>query len=139
VPCSLGSRWHDELQRHSWTVRVPPGAVQRFLDLVGFRSARRADQVARHLRDAPPATPWEAVPFLAPLVRDLRDALGGDRELDRLCHDLTRTDLGVDGGMLQVSRARLKAIVAWADARDVGPAATPLVDRLRFFAEAPHT
>ncbi len=138
VPCSLSAKWNTTYERDYWTVRVPPGAVQRFLDVVGFRSARRAEQVRRHLRPTKVGTNWEAVPFLASLVRDLRDAIGGDRAFDRLYSDLTRTDIRA-GGPLDASRKRLKAIVAWADARYVPPATQPLLERLRFFAEAPYT
>jgi recombination protein RecA len=56
IPCSLRTRHHDELDRDYHTVLVPPGSVARFLEQVGFRSARRAAQVAKHRRDSRPST-----------------------------------------------------------------------------------
>jgi hypothetical protein len=42
VPCSLRTRHDASLDRDYHTVLVPPGSVARFLEQVGFRSARRA-------------------------------------------------------------------------------------------------
>jgi protein RecA len=53
VPASLGTRYNDDLDRDYHTVLVPPGGARRFLEQVGFRSERRAEQVARHLAGAP--------------------------------------------------------------------------------------
>jgi recombination protein RecA len=53
IPASLRTRHHDELDRDYHTLLVGPGAVRRFLEQVGFRSQRRADQVARHLAVRP--------------------------------------------------------------------------------------
>ncbi|WP_370324553.1 LAGLIDADG family homing endonuclease [Euzebya sp.] len=140
IPCSRGIRRNEDLQRDYHTVRIPPGSVDRFLATVGFRSARRAEQVGRHVSPGlRTATRWEAVPFIADLVRDLRDAVGGDRELDCLYHDLTRSDLTSDGSGIGASRRRLRDIVAWADARHIPSATRPLVERLRAFAEGDYT
>jgi recombination protein RecA len=57
IPATLRTRHHDELDRDYHTLLIGPGAVRRFLDQVGFRSERRADQVARHLGTAPGTEP----------------------------------------------------------------------------------
>ncbi len=85
VPAGLGERFNEQYERSYWTVRVSPGAVSRFLDRIGFRSERRAAQVARHAATVTEAAiRREGVPGIDALVRDLRDAIGGDRHLDRL-------------------------------------------------------
>ena len=106
IPASLRAKHNTTYERDYFTVLVPPGASQRFLDIVGFRSERRAAQVAARLREGTrPSTQWEGVPFLAETVTDLRDAIGGDRELDALIHDLTRSDLtSRDSGAIDASR-----------------------------------
>jgi recombination protein RecA len=53
IPASLGTRHNAELDRDYHTVLIGPGAVRRFLEQIGFRSARRAEQVERHLANAP--------------------------------------------------------------------------------------
>jgi recombination protein RecA len=56
IPASRWTEHHRQSQRDHHTVMVGPGAVHRFLERVGFRSARRAEQVAAHLtRTAPDA------------------------------------------------------------------------------------
>jgi recombination protein RecA len=57
IPATLRTRRHDEVDRDYHTVLVAPGAVHCFLEQVGFRSARRVEQVARHLDAAPGTTP----------------------------------------------------------------------------------
>ncbi len=140
IPASLRTRHHDELDRDYHTVLVPPGAVHRFLDQVGFRSERRAAQVATHLRDSAPNTQLEHVPFMRELLFDLRDALGGDRELDALIGDLRRDDLtGRADGRIDCSPTRLLKVLDWIETRHVPASARPLVAQLHELAARPLT
>jgi protein RecA len=143
VPASLGTRYNDDLDRDYHTVLVPPGGARRFLEQVGFRSERRAEQVARHLAGAPgssPASRLEHLPYLAELLVDLRDALGGDRELDRLIHDMRRSDLtGGEDGAIQCSPRRLIGVLDWIDRKHVPSSARPLVAQLHELAARPLT
>jgi recombination protein RecA len=140
VPCSLRTRHDASLDRDYHTVLVPPGSVARFLEQVGFRSARRAEQVERHLRESRPVTFLEGVPYLADLLRDLRDALGGDRELDRIIRDVTRTDLTSWGdGSIDCSPTRLIRVLKWIESRHVPASAKPLVTQLHELAARPLT
>jgi RecA/RadA recombinase len=63
IPCTLRTRHHAELDRDSHTLLVPPGAAARFMEQVGFRSARRAEQVDRHHRESVPGVHPEARPL----------------------------------------------------------------------------
>jgi recombination protein RecA len=144
IPSTLSSRHHDELDRDYHSVLVGAGGVARFLEQVGFRSARREQQVARHLAEAPPTSPasrHEHVPHVRDLVFDLRDALGGDRELDRLIRDLGREDLtGRRDGGIDCSPARLLKVLEWVEARDHVPAgARPLIAQVHELAARPYT
>jgi recombination protein RecA len=65
VPATLSSKLDRTYDRHYWTVTVNPACVHRFLDIVGFRSARRAGQVADHVRRSPVEPQVENVPGLA--------------------------------------------------------------------------
>ena len=115
-----------------WRSATP--AVSRFVEEVGFRSDRRAVQVAsmrRGVRDAA-----RHIPHLRDLVRDLRDSVGGDREFDRLAGDLFR-DFGPGHGDLAATPERLTRLVAWAEER--GADGHPLVAHLRQLAERPAT
>ncbi len=49
IPASRWTKRHTEVNRDHHTVMVGPGAVARFLEQIGFRSARRAEQVAQHV------------------------------------------------------------------------------------------
>ncbi|MBA2319176.1 MAG: intein-containing recombinase RecA [Euzebyales bacterium] len=74
IPASLRTRHHDELDRDHHALRISAGAVSRFLELVGFRSERRARQVATHLRDVESTTRAEHPPHLrGPLVDQLHE------------------------------------------------------------------
>lgn len=138
IPASLRTRHHDELDRDYFTVLVTPEAGHRFLDQVGFRSARRADQVRRHLRDTAPNTRTEHLPYMAALLFDLRDALGGDRELDGLIGDLRRDDLTARGP-IDCSPTRLLAVLEWIEGKHVPASARPLVAQLHELAARPLT
>ena len=112
IPATVRATWREDYQRDYWSVTVNPASVHRFLDEVGFRSPRRAAQVAAHFTRSPLDPQFENIPHVAGLVRDLRDDIGGDRNFDRVAGDLFRTDID-----LCCSRRRLGLIVAWADAR----------------------
>ena len=62
IPATLTTKHHQDLDRDYHTVLVTPGGVARFMDQIGFRSARRAEQVARHLRDVTAVTQHEHLP-----------------------------------------------------------------------------
>jgi protein RecA len=138
IPASLRTRHHDELDRDYHTVLVSPGAVHRFLEQVGFRSRRRSEQVARHLRDSAANTQFEHIPHLRELLFDLRDALGGDRELDAIIGDLRRDDL-TSRGAIDCSPTRLIAVLEWLDGRHVPVSARPIVSQLYGLAARPMT
>jgi protein RecA len=110
VPSSVRATWREDYQRHYWSVTVNPASTGRFLDEIGFRSPRRAAQVAANFSPSLRDPQFENVPHLAGLVRDLRDDIGGDLDFDRIAGDLFRVDME-----LSCSRQRLERIVAWAD------------------------
>jgi recombination protein RecA len=140
IPASLRTRHHDELDRGYHTVLVPPGAVHRFLEQVGFRSERRAAQVAKHLRDSAANTQLEHIPHLRDLLFDLRDALGGDRDLDALIGDLRRGDLTSRAdGRIDCSPTRLLRVLDWIESQHVPASARPLVTQLHELAARPLT
>src|SRR5262245_49098046 len=112
IPNSIYSKWNETYERFYWSVAINPTVAHRFLDEVGFRSARRRGQVERKFRRSPRDPQFEGVPHLKGLVQDLRDDCGGDRAFDRIAGDLFRTDMD-----LACSRTRLHRIVEWAQAR----------------------
>jgi recombination protein RecA len=135
IPASLCAKFNKTYERDYYTVLVGPAGVRRFLDTIGFRSARRAQQVARHAeRITERSCHAENIPGLWPLLDTLRKMIGGDREFDRLAGDLRRP------GHTDCSRQRLRGIVAWAETR-VGsnPSARGLIDHLAHLAAAPYT
>ena len=136
IPCTLQTTFNKKYQRDYYSVIVNPSVTHRFLDVVGFRSQRRAGQVAAHFRQSPRDPQFENVPHLRGLLTDLRDSLGGDREFDRMAGDLFRKDLD-----LACSRRRLGKIVSWFDARrdQLSPGVVALVEHLRVLAEAQYT
>ena len=114
IPATVSSSFNPIYERDYWTVTVNPSVTHRFLAEVGFRSERRRQQVEAHFVPSARDPQFENVPHLAPLLRDLRDDCGGDREFDRIAGDLFRADFE-----LSCSRQRLAKIVAWFDARVV--------------------
>jgi recombination protein RecA len=138
IPASLSTRHNTELDRDYHTVLVTPGAAHRFLEQVGFRSERRAGQVARHLRDSATNTQLEHIPYLRELLFDLRDALGGDRELDAIIGDLRRDDLTSRGG-IDCSPTRLIRALEWIETKHVPASAKPLIAQLHELAARPLT
>jgi len=142
IPATLRTRHHDELDREYHRVAIPAAGVPRFLQQIGFRSARRQEQVARLMPEpvnGELACPGEHLPNLVELLVDLRDALGGDRQLDGLIHDLRRTDLVGDGEMLRCTPRRLIGVLEWIDEQHVPRTAAPLVTQLRELASRPLT
>ncbi len=132
IPATVTAKHNPTYERDYWTVTVNPSVADRFLERIGFRSARRAAQVERHFRASARDPQFENVPHLAALVRDLRDSVGGDRAFDRVAGDLFRADVD-----LSASRQRLRAIVAWAEER-IGllPASgLAILDHLRALAD----
>ncbi|WP_408648559.1 intein-containing recombinase RecA [Streptomonospora mangrovi] len=136
VPASIYSKYNPAYERTYWSVVVNPAVAHRFLQEVGFRSARRAKQVERHYRLSVRNSQFENIPHLGGLIRSLRDHLGGDRDFDDVAGDVMRV-----GSTLACSRESLRAILRWVDDRPhlTGPAVQPLVDYLRYLAEAPYT
>jgi protein RecA len=113
IPATLSPRRNERYDRDYWTVTINPAVAHRFLDEIGFRSRRRRVQVEANFRRSGHEPRSESVPHLAPLLRTLRDDVGGDRDFDKLFHDLTRTDIS-----LECSRARLARVVAWGSERE---------------------
>jgi recombination protein RecA len=143
IPASLSVRHNAELDRDYHTVLISSGGVTRFLEQVGFRSARRAEQVARHVGQRPdtePSTRFEHLPHVVDLLVDLRDAIGGDRELDRLIHDLRRGDLTSRAdGRIDCSPRRIAGVLSWIEDRHVPASARSLVAQLHELASRPVT
>ncbi len=138
VPASVYRKFNPTYERHYWSVIVNSSVTHRFLDEVGFRSPRRAEQVRRCFRRVRHDPQLENVPHLATLLTDLRDALGGSREFDRLAGDLFRADLNLN---LACSRGRLTRLVAWFDRHQDARNSTcrAIVEHLRALAEARYT
>ena len=136
IPCTVSSTFNKVYERDYWTVTINPAVAHRFLEEVGFRSQRRAAQVEKHFKRSPRDPQFENIPHLAGLLRDLRDAVRGDRSFDRVAGDLFRKDMN-----LRCSRTRLAAIVAWFDARPerVEPRLRGLVDYLRWLTTSRFT
>ncbi len=136
VPATLSASFDTTYQRDYYTVTINPAVVHRFLDAVGFRSQRRAAQVADHFRPSPRDPQFENVPHIADLVRDLRDAVGGDRDFDTVAGDLFRRD-----AQLGCSRQRLARIVEWAKQRagELPLGASSIVTYLEELAAARYT
>ncbi|RFS47748.1 intein-containing recombinase RecA [Micromonospora craniellae] len=112
IPNTISAKWNEKYQRDHWTVTVNPSVAHRFVNEVGFRSARRRAQVERCFRVSTRDAQFENIPHLKGLIQDLRDDCGGDRAFDRAAGDLFRADAD-----LACSRSRLMKIVEWADQR----------------------
>lgn len=132
IPASLTAKWNSDYERHYWTVTINPACVGRFVDEIGFRSARRQRQVEASFHRSKFDPQLENVPHVAGLVRDLRDNVGGDREFDRIAGDLFRGDM-----TLACSRTRLQRIVAWAEKREaeLSPSGQGILTHLRALTE----
>jgi recombination protein RecA len=140
IPVTLSSSFNTTYQRDYWTVTINPAATARFLDVVGFRSRRRAGQVEAGFRASGHDPRVEEIPHLSGLLAELRGDVGGDREFDRLTRDLARDDLSRDR-RLSCSRSRLRRILDWADRHRerLSPSGESIVGHLRFLAAADYT
>ena len=136
IPATLSAKWNSGYERDYWTVTINPAVVHRFIERIGFRSARRSAQVAANYKRSPRDAQTENVPGVAGLVKVLRDSVGGDRAFDRIAGDLFR-----DGTALACSRQRLEKIVAWAEEREsaLPPSGQIVLDYLRHLAAAEYT
>ncbi|MEN3608337.1 recombinase RecA [Plantactinospora sp. ZYX-F-223] len=112
IPATVSAKWNTTYERDYWTVTVNPSVAHRFLNEVGFRSARRRAQVEQCFRLSPRDAQFENIPHLRGLIQDLRDDCGGDRDFDRVAGDLFRSDMG-----LACSRTRLSKIIEWGEQR----------------------
>jgi protein RecA len=136
IPATVSSKYNAKYERDYWTVTVNPAVAHRFLEEIGFRSARRKEQVEKNFRLSPRDPQFENIPHLHGLIRALRDNCGGDREFDRIAGDLFRADM-----KLGCSRQRLVKIVEWCEARRnrFGPGVNGIVDYLHSLCEARYT
>ncbi len=136
IPATVAPKHNREYDRDYWTVTINPSVAGRFVERIGFRSARRQAQVDRNFRASPRDPQFENVPHLAALVRDLRDSVGGDREFGRVAGDLFRVDLD-----LSASRQRITAIIAWAEQRapHLSSSGRAILQRLRSLADHRYT
>ncbi|MDN5795353.1 MAG: intein-containing recombinase RecA [Intrasporangium sp.] len=136
VPATLQTCFNKTYERDYYSIIVNSSAVHRFLDVVGFRSARRAAQVEASFRPSSRDPQRENVPHQSARIADLRDSIGGDREFDRVAGDLFRTDLD-----LRCSRTRLIKVVAWAEARPerITDGARALIEDLKSLAAQRYT
>jgi len=112
IPATVSSKWNETYARHYWNVTINSAVAHRFLEEVGFRSARRRAQVERCFRRSPRDPQFENIPHLRGLIQSLRDDCGGDRELDRIAGDLFRADMDI-----ACSQTRLARIVRWGEER----------------------
>ncbi|MGH2757445.1 MAG: LAGLIDADG family homing endonuclease, partial [Actinomycetota bacterium] len=95
IPCTVSPKFNPKYQRNYWTVTINPAVSHRFVDEIGFRSARRAAQVETNLKRSSYEPRLESIPRLAKLLTALRDDVGGDREFDRMWRDLSRDDMSL--------------------------------------------
>jgi recombination protein RecA len=136
IPSTLQTKFNQTYQRDYYSVIINPSVTHRYLDAIGFRSARRAEQVARNFRRSRTEPHFENIPHVKGLVRDLRDSIGGDRAFDKIARDLFRTDMD-----LACSRQRLAKLVAWAEERReaLSVGAIGILEHLRFLADADYS
>ncbi len=136
IPATVSPKYNSKYERNYWTVTINPAAAHRFLDEIGFRSARRRAQVDANFKRSRHDPRFESIPNLARLLKALRDDAGGDRAFDRLFHDLTRTDINIE-----CSRSRLARIVEWATEREatLSPTSRSILGYLRELAQARYT
>lgn len=133
IPATLSSKRVEGYDHDYWTVTVNPSAAHRFIDEIGFRSARRQAQVQAKFRRSRHDPRFENIPHLQSLIRILQADAGGDRSFDRITRDLFREELGIE-----CSRRRLSLLVKWAEAREgrLAPTSQAIVGYLRSLAES---
>jgi protein RecA len=136
IPASVYSEFNTQYQRHYWSVIIDPSVAHRFLETVGFRSARRRAQVEANLKATSHDPQFENIPNISGIIRDLRDDLGGNREFDRIAGDLFCSDMN-----LACSRSRLQRLVAWCENRvyELPPTGRAIHDYLKFIASSDFT
>ncbi len=136
IPATVSSTYNAKYERDYWTVTINPAVAHRFLDQIGFRSARRRAQVEKNFRVSPRTPQFENIPHLSGLIRDLRDNCGGDREFDRIAGDLFREDMD-----LGCSRQRLTKIIGWFESHcdRLAAGVGAVVHYLRELSEAQYT
>ncbi len=117
--------------REYFTVRLGGASSRRFIDEIGFRSDRRAVQVKASNLSV--ADSRRGIPNLKDLVITFRDAVEGDRDLDRIIGGLLRPLPG--GNDLRATPVLLERLLQWADDRGFGQ--HPLAQQLRMLASLP--
>lgn len=139
IPASRSVKHNSEYNRDYYNVLIGSGATQRFLDQIGFRSERRAEQVAGHTEgDWGAHSNVENIPGLWGTVAALRDAVGGDRELNALIGGLRPLPEG--STPVSCTRNRLAKIIAWADSQpNLPPTADNLLRQLQHLQQSPYT
>ncbi|MFN2390226.1 MAG: recombinase RecA [Actinomycetota bacterium] len=64
IPATVTAKHNLLYERDYWTVTIAPAVVHRFLDEIGFRSARRQAQVAASFRRPRCDSPFDSIPNL---------------------------------------------------------------------------
>jgi recombination protein RecA len=135
IPATVSPKFNPEYQRDYWNVTINPSVAHRFIEEVGFRSARRRTQVEKNFRRSARDPQFENIPNVKKLVLALRDDLRGNRGFDRVAGDLFRADLN-----LNCSRSRLARIVEWVEGRaNLTPTGRAIVSYLRDLAQGRYT
>ena len=138
VPSTLRSKKVKGYDDFYWEIGMGPSAAQKFVSRVGFRSPRRAQQVAASKQATAQNSYMEAVPnfAVASLLRDLRDHVIGDRAFDDLICDILRKNMN-----LACHKSRLRKIVAWFDGKKemMLPPALASLESLRHLATTDYT
>ncbi|MCD0159793.1 hypothetical protein IHN63_00570 [Deinococcus sp. 6YEL10] len=120
-----------------WRLYIPASEANTFVTQIGFRSERRAAQVAAGRRESR-GTNSDNIPHLTGMVMVLRDRLGGDREFAALTDDLRRSSWASRPGLTELgcSPDRLAKIVAWGRAQPSDPVAEPILRYFEFLLDA---
>lgn len=115
-----------------WTISLPREDSVKFIDLIGFRSQRRAEQSKAITAVKTREAQTRNIPHQVNIIRDLGEALGGNREFYKIADDLFRT---LDNGkpFVSLSPQRTQKIIRWAE--DNGGANHPLTEHLRSLLE----
>ena len=135
IPATVSRKFNTKYERYYWTVTINPSVAHRFLEEIGFRSARRTAQVEKHFRKSRRDPQFENIPNVKRLVLALRDDLRGDRSFDKVAGDLFRNSMN-----LNCSRSRLARIVEWAERREsLTPTGRAIVSYLRDLVQGRYT
>ena len=138
VPSSIREKRVKGYEQSYWEVLLGPSAAHRFVEKIGFRSARRASQWSDAKTHLYSASYIESVPneAVANVIKDLRDHVGGDRVLDNLIYDLQRPSMN-----LAVSGDRLVKILDWFDGHKekMMPQAVASLEALRHLSQNQYT